>query len=261
MKEKPNILITNDDGINAPGIRHLWNALNEVANVTIIAPMMEQSATSLSITIRQPLHIEKFKWPQSTSAWQVNGTPADCVKLALSVILETQPDLIVSGINRGTNSGRNILYSGTVAAVIEGVMRNIPGIAFSCRDYKEPDYQITEEYITKIVQYTLQHSLPKGTFLNINFPYKALPIQGLKLTKHGKEYWMENPNERSHPSEGHSYYWLGAKLATFDEEEDSDISWLNQGYIAAVPVQIGELTDYQHLKKCKNHFEEIYLKK
>lgn len=126
MKKKPKILITNDDGIHAPGIRHLWTALKDIADLVVCAPAMEQSAVGLSITIRHPLHIQKIKWHASESAnaitWAVNGTPADCVKLGLSVIYDEQPDLIVSGINRGTNAGRNVLYSGTVAGAIESVM-------------------------------------------------------------------------------------------------------------------------------------------
>src|SRR5690348_2759860 len=137
MKRKamnqPYILVTNDDGVHAPGIKHLWKALSKIANVVVVAPASEQSAVSLSITTRQPLRTEKIDWPriENEQVWAINGTPADCVKLALNVILSTPPQLIVSGINRGSNAGRNILYSGTVAAVIEGVMHNIPGIAFS----------------------------------------------------------------------------------------------------------------------------------
>src|SRR5262249_28069062 len=142
MVKRPYILVTNDDGVHAPGIKHLWTALAEVADVVVVAPVSEQSAVSLSITVRHPLRIEKMEWPWAKEAqvWTINGTPADCVKLALSVILPHPPQLIVSGINRGNNAGRNILYSGTVAAVIEGVMHNIPGIAFSVANYFHPDY-------------------------------------------------------------------------------------------------------------------------
>src|SRR5262245_14985477 len=147
MKMRPHILITNDDGIHAPGIKHLWKALQDIAQVTVIAPAAEQSAVSLSITIRNPLKIDKVTWSEGTEVWSVSGTPADCVKLGLSVLLQNPPNLIVSGINKGNNAGRNMLYSGTVAAVIEGIMHDIPGIAFSCKDYVQPDYQATEKYI------------------------------------------------------------------------------------------------------------------
>lgn len=257
MKTRPHILITNDDGIYAPGIKHLWNAIKEMADVTIVAPAGEQSAVSLSITIRHPLRIEKIEWP-SQRAWSVTGTPSDCVKMALSVILPSYPDLIVSGINRGTNAGRNVLYSGTVAAIIEGVMHGIPGVAFSLGDYYNPSFHLVESFIPQIVRYTLKHPLPSGTFLNVNFPEDAKKgIKGIRMAKQGKEYWAENPEQREHPAEGHSYYWLGAKLAEFEEDEESDIYWLKQGYAAAVPLHIGELTDQLHIQKQKKIFEEF----
>jgi len=258
MKKKPHILITNDDGILAPGIKHLWSALREIAEITVVAPLLEQSAAGLSITIRSPLRLESLDWPEGIKVWGVSGTPTDCVKLGLSVVVETRPDLIVSGINRGTNAGRNVLYSGTVAGVIEGVMNDIPGIAFSCSDFTHPDYQTAEKHIPKIVEYVLAHPLSKGTLLNVNFPSKDhTTIKGLKLTRQGKERWIENPDKRLHPMEGHTYYWLGAKIVECDEHEDSDISWLKKGYIAAVPVHVGELTDHLHLRERKIHFEQF----
>lgn len=259
MKDKPNILITNDDGIHAPGIKHLWNALKDVANVTIIAPAAEQSAVALSITVRHPLQIHRVPWANDSPAWAVTGTPADCVKMALSVILDAPPDIVVSGINRGTNAGRNVLYSGTVGGVIEGILHDIPGIAFSCREYQSPNYEAFERYIPKIVSHTLEHKLPEGTLLNVNFPeHHEDGIKGFKLTRQGKEFWGEDPDERSHPAEGHSYYWMGAKLLQFDEHEESDITWLKRGYLTAVPVHVGDLTDHGHLAERKAHFETLF---
>lgn len=256
MDSKPNILITNDDGIHAPGIRHLWNALKDLANISIIAPVQEQSAVGVGITIRHPLHIHQVTWPESTKAWSVTGTPADCVKLAMSVILDKKPHLIVSGVNRGSNAGRNILYSGTVGSVIEGLFQDIPGIAFSCLDFFDTNYQKIEKYIPRIVNYVLKHPLPTGTLLNVNFPEGKHEIQGVKLARQGKEMWVEDPHKRSHPLENHSYYWLGAKLRQFEEHEDSDIAWLSKGYVTAVPVHVNELTDLLHLNSVKDHFEE-----
>lgn len=253
--KRPHILITNDDGIQAPGIQSLWESLHEFADITIVAPAYEQSCVSLSVTIRKPLKIESFPWKNNTKAFSVTGTPADCVKLALNVILDKAPDMVVSGINRGTNAGRNILYSGTVAGAIEASLHDIPAIAFSCRDYVDTDYQTASLHIPGIVKHLLQHPFATGTLLNVNFPSKAHNIQGVKMTKHGKEYWGEEPDERFHPVEGHAYYWMGAKLVAFEEEEDSDISWLHKGYIAAVPINIGSLTDTQQLDKWRCHFE------
>lgn len=254
--KKPKILITNDDGIQAPGIWHLWHALKDHAEITIVAPSKEQSAVALSITIRDPLVLKKMDWEDAATAWHVNGTPADCVKMALSVIMDSPPDLIVSGINRGSNAGRNVLYSGTVGGVIEGVLRDIPGIAFSCYRYHSPDYQVVEKFIPAIVDYVLDHKPPQGTLLNVNFP--DAEIKGFKFTRQGKEFWGEAPDERNHPHEGHSYYWMGAKLLKFDEHEDSDITWLQKGYVTAVPIHVSELTDHDHLNEKKSHFEALY---
>lgn len=257
MNVRPKILITNDDGIHAPGIRHLWNTLKDMADTTIVAPATEQSAVGVGITLRTPLQIHQVNWPENAAAWSLTGTPADCVKMGLKVILNNQkPDLIVSGINRGSNAGRNIMYSGTVGGTIEGIIQGIPSIAFSCADYFDTNYQKVEQYIPSLVNYILKHPLPSGTLLNVNFPEHKHEIKGFKLTRQGKEFWGENPHERRHPAEGHSYYWLGVKLQQYDEHEDSDIVWLSRGYIAAVPVHVGELTDLTHFHASRDHFEK-----
>ena len=263
MQTKPNILIVNDDGINAPGIKHLWNALKDHAKLTIVAPAHEQSGVGLSITIRDPLHIRQVEWPENTPAWHVTGTPAVCIKIALSVILTEKPDLVVSGINRGTNAGRNVLYSGTVGGTIEAVMRDIPAIAFSCWEFTEsPSYSAAELYVPEIVRYVLEHPLPNGTLLNVNFPNEMhRQMNGIRFARQGKGFWGEDFAERRHPAEGHSYYWMGAQLMKFDEHEESDIVLLQQGYATAVPVHVGELTDLKHFHACKDHFEERFNEK
>lgn len=259
MNERPLILITNDDGIYAPGIKHLWKSVQGLADLAVVAPAGEQSAVSLSITIRHPLRIEKVEWTAPhTDVWSVNGTPADCVKLALSVILPRPPQLILSGINRGTNAGRNVLYSGTVAAIIEGIMHGIPGIAFSLGDYFNPSYQEVEAFIPSIVRYVFNHPLPEGTFLNVNFPQKTPNgFRGIRLTRQGKQYWAENPEQRQHPAENMPYYWLGSRLAEFDEHPDCDVAWLKKGYATAVPIHIGDLTCHQHLENERDLFENF----
>lgn len=252
--KKPHILITNDDGVYAPGIRHLWNAVKDICNITIVAPELEQSSSGLSVTLRRPLHIDKVEWNHpNTAAWSVSGTPSDCVKLALSVILDSPPDIILSGINRGSNAGRNVLYSGTIAAVMEGVMHNIPGIAFSTGDFYNPCFEENEKYIPSVLKYVIDHPLPAGTFFNVNFPNKGI-INGIRMTRQGKEFWAENPEKRDHPT-GNAYYWLGSRLAKFQEEEDCDIAWLEKNYATVVPIHIGELTDLEHIRKQKKHFE------
>lgn len=259
IKKRPLILVTNDDGVYAQGIKHLWKSLASYADLIVVAPTEEQSAVSLSITIRRPLQIEKITWSsfEEAKVWAVNGTPADCIKLALNVILPSQPDLIVSGINRGTNSGRNVLYSGTVAAVIEGVMHQIPGIAFSLGDFINPLYSFVEPYIFPVVDYVLTHKLPLGTLLNVNFPKEIEKgIKGIRFACQGKEYWAENPECRSHPAEGKPYYWLGARLHQSEEEKESDIALLEERYATAVPLLVGDLTHKTYLKKQQDAFNQ-----
>lgn len=260
MNNKPFILISNDDGINAPGIKHLWNCLHEKYEVAIAAPHREKSGFSLATSMVRPIHIFDVKWEKETPAWKITGTPTDSVKLALSVLLEKKPDLIVAGINRGSNAGLNVLYSGTVGCVIEGVLRGIPGIAFSCFELKDPPYKIAEKYIPHIVDHFLKYPLPKGTLINVTFPQKNLEIKGLKMAKHGQGKWVETPDERLHP-EGHYYYWMGGKLEnSIEEEKDTDTYLLNQGYITIVPIQIKKLTDNEFLNKQKDVFEKEFEK-
>ncbi len=235
--------------------------LQGFADLTVVAPHAEQSATSLSITLRAPLRLDKVDWSNGADVWCVNGTPSDSVKLGLNIVLDRMPDLVVSGINRGNNAGRNVLYSGTVAAAIESVLHGVPSIAFSCDDYWDTDYRIAHDHIPQIVQHVLDHPLPQGTLLNVNFPSKELKgIKGYKMTRQGMEFWLEDPTERSHPAERHTYYWLGAKLAQFDEHEDCDVVWLKKGYVTAVPIHVNELTDHKHLNSRKNHFEDLFQK-
>ncbi len=253
---RPHILITNDDGIHAPGIKHLWQALKAFAEISIVAPAKEQSGAGLAISPHHPLEIAQVAWPEEASAWSLTGTPADCVKFALSVCLKKQPDLIVSGINRGANHGRNVLYSGTCGGAIEGVLRGIPSIAFSSFDLKNTEYAAFEEYIPGIVNFVIEHPLPYGSLLNVNFPSTAgkTPSQySLKLTRQGKEYWLEEPQQRDSGA-----YMLGAKLSKYDEHEESDATWLDRGYITATPIHVNELTDLHYLQDKKDLFSQNF---
>lgn len=256
MNTRPEILITNDDGIHAEGLRTLWEALVDFANVSIIAPSTEKSGVGLAITFREPLRIQSLSWGKNTPAWQVNGTPADCVRLGLSILLDSPPDLIVSGINRGSNSGRNVLYSGTIGGVIEGALRNIPGIAFSCVQFDNPDYKKTKAWILPLVKHVLGSPLPPGTLMNVNFPDTG-KIHGIRLARQGRGFWIESPEERVHP-EGHSYYWLGGRWKEHEEDEESDVHLLKEGYAAAVPIHVSELTDLSCFHQRKEHFNSHF---
>lgn len=253
---KPKILITNDDGIHFPGIRRLWEALAEYADLTIVAPASNKTGAALGMTLHLPIHIEQIDWHSNTPAWKVTGTPVDCIKLALSVILKEKPDIIVSGINQGSNAGRTLLYSGTVGGVIEGVFQNIPGVAFSYDGFDDPDYKPSSKYIFPIIQHLLDHPLPIGTLLNVNIPHTS-DIKGIKLARQGKSYWIDNPDARIHP-DGYPYYWMGGKWSEQEEHEDSDVSLLKQGYITAVPAYVNELTDFNLLKARKEQFEGLF---
>jgi 5'-nucleotidase len=257
MSKKPKILIVNDDGIYAPGLKQLWNSLVDKSDLAIVAPAFEKSGAGLSLTLRKPLVIEPVSWEKETPAWKVAGTPADCVRLAIS-ILNYKPDLIVSGINRGSNSGRNVLYSGTVGGIIEGALRSIPGIAFSCEEFEKPDYEATAEYIYPFVQHILEHPLPNGTFLNVTFP-TSKTIEGVKMARQGMGYWRESPQQRLHP-EGHYYYWMGGTWHHHEEHEESDVALLKKGYVTAVPIHINEMTDQKVFESRKNHLENLFVK-
>lgn len=258
--KKPKILITNDDGLQAPGIYNLWNALHkaEIADLYLIAPATERSGTGVSITWDKPILIQQVEWPENTPAWSVDGTPADCVKMGTRVILNFTPDFIVSGINAGSNAGRNVLHSGTVGAVIEGIFRGIPGIAFSCENGEEPNFHVAEKYVASIVRYVMENPLPVGSFLNVNFPQSAKDtVKGFKLTRQGKGRWSEDPYLHIETVSGPSY-WLGGKPEELTEEEDCDIVFLRQGYMTAVPIHVHELTEQSELKKRQKEFESYF---
>lgn len=253
---KPNILLTNDDGISAPGLKSLAEALKDFADISIIAPDADASGSGVGITLKTPLRADPVAWSHGIKAWKVNGKPADCVKLGLGAILETPPDLIVSGINHGSNSGRTVFYSGTVGGVIEGALRRIPGIAFSCEDHEHPDFEAAKKYVLSIVQHTFDHPLPMGTILNVNFPNLNQPVYGIKLARQGLGYWIDNPNERIHPTDGTPYFWLGGKWEHHDEPQESDVALLQKGYITAVPIHILEMTHQNMIRDHKELFEE-----
>lgn len=262
---RPHLLLSNDDGIHASGLRHLWKCLAPFYNITICAPMREQSAVGMAVTIRDPLRMESLIWrpehpstsdsstPSQQIVWMVSGTPADCIKLALHAFFkDTPPTLILTGINRGSNAGRTALYSGTVAGAIEGALQGIPSIAFSCTEYERPDYAQAAEYIPEIVAYALAEPFTPRTVLNVNFPcLSSDKPKGFRLTRQGMEFWGENVISRKHPIEDQTYYWMGSRCVEFEEHEESDIALLQAGYITAVPLQVQDLTDHHFLEERK----------
>lgn len=250
--KKPTILITNDDGIYAPGIRFLIETIRPLGNVIVIAPDKPQSAMGHAVTIQSPLRIHTITETETYREYSCNGTPADCVKLGEKVILRGKPDLIVSGINHGSNASINILYSGTMAAVIEGAMENVPSVGFSLNDYSpSANFSHCGKVITSIANTILKNGLPDGICLNVNIPaLNGSPVKGIKVTKQAKAFWDEKFDERKDPHK-RDYYWLKGEFVCTDMEEDNDHKALNNNYVTVVPVQI-DLTAHHMIQEIKD---------
>jgi 5'-nucleotidase len=257
VNKKPKILMTNDDGIEAKGLWHLWHALAPYADITIVAPTTQKSGVGLGLTLHKPITLNPAPWDPQTSAWKVSGTPADCVRFGLKILLNEAPDLIVSGINHGSNSGRNVLYSGTIGGVIEGALRGLPGIAFSGEDEGPISFEHMEAYIWPLVSHILEHPLSSGTLLNVNFPWGHAKFRGVKLAKQGQGLWREALDKRLHPN-GEPYFWHGGEWWHHEEEEDSDVALLKEGYITVVPIQVNQLTDRPFFDARKDLFDRHF---
>lgn len=239
MKKKPLILVTNDDGITAPGIRALISVMKEIGEVVVVAPDSPQSATGHAITINSTLFINKIDIdPEIETEYSCSGTPVDCVKFAVNEILKRKPDLCVSGVNHGSNSSINVIYSGTMSAAVEAGIEGIPAIGFSLLDYNwNADFEPIKSSIKKITLEVLENGLPEGVILNVNFPkLKEKDIKGIKVCRQAKAMWQERFDKRKTPH-GRDYYWLTGEFVNMDNGEDTDEWALEHGYISVVPVQ------------------------
>lgn len=239
MKKKPLILVTNDDGIAAPGMRALISVMKELGEVVVVAPDSPQSGTGHAITVNNTLYINKVDIdPEIEIEYSCSGTPVDCVKFAVSEILKRKPDLCVSGVNHGANSSINVIYSGTMSAAVEAGIEGIPAIGFSLLDYNwNADFEPIKSSIKKITQEVLQNGLPEGVILNVNFPkLKEKDIKGIKICRQAKAMWQERFDKRQTPM-GKDYYWLTGTFVNLDKGEDTDEWALENGYISVVPVQ------------------------
>lgn len=244
------ILLTNDDGIFAPGIITLYKELGTMAEVKVVAPDRERSATSHAITVHKPLRVEEVELNGEGKGWAVTGTPSDCVKLALKALLTEEPDLVVSGINQGPNLGTDVLYSGTVSAAIEGILHGIPSLAVSLATFEEnPSFATAARVTRNIVTQMNNRQLPPRTLLNINIP--SVPyhkLKGIKVTRLGfREY--ENIFEARRDPRGKLYYWLGGEVVDRDEDmEELDTGAVKQCYVSVTPIHF-DLTNYGLLKE------------
>lgn len=249
MSKKPLILVTNDDGITAPGVRALIEVMKTLGDVVVVAPDSPQSGMGHAITINSTLHIDKVSSDgDSIEEYSCSGTPADCVKLGIRQILKRRPDLCVSGINHGSNSSINVIYSGTMSAAIEAGIEGIPAIGFSLCDYNwSANFEHCKAYVKTIAKNVLEHGLDHGTVLNVNFPkLEKKELKGIKICRQAKANWEEEFDKRQTPY-GKDYYWLTGKFVNLDHGEDTDEWALANGYASVVPIQF-DLTAHHSIQ-------------
>ncbi|SDW51602.1 5'-nucleotidase /3'-nucleotidase /exopolyphosphatase [Lutibacter oricola] len=248
MSKRPLILVSNDDGITAPGIRTLISVMNEIGDVVVVAPDGPQSGMGHAVTIDNILHCSKIKVDDGPQVeYKTSGTPADCIKIAVSEIMKRKPDLCVSGINHGSNSSINVIYSGTMSAAVEAGVEGIPAIGFSLLDYSwDANFEPLKAHIKKITLNVIENGLPEGVVLNVNFP-KAETFKGVKVCRQARANWVEEFDKRKNP-QGKTYYWLTGKFTNMDNGEDTDEWALANNYISMVPVQF-DLTAHHFIQK------------
>jgi 5'-nucleotidase len=234
---KPLILVTNDDGITSHGIRTLIEVMKELGEVVVVAPNSPQSGMGHAITIGDALRLDKNDIFPGLLAYECSGTPADCVKLAKHFVLKDRvPDLVVSGINHGSNSSISVLYSGTMSAAIEAAIEGLPAIGFSvCNHSPNADISYCKEFVKKIASQVLKTSLPRGVALNVNIPFNSENnINGIKICRQARAKWQENFEERKDPY-GRRYFWMNGSFVNFDKGEDTDEWAIANNYVSVVP--------------------------
>ncbi|MGV3504382.1 MAG: 5'/3'-nucleotidase SurE [Adhaeribacter sp.] len=256
---KPLILVSNDDGITANGIRTLVRIMKKLGEVVVVAPDSPQSATSHGITIANTLRLEEsvaLEDLAGVEAWECSGTPADCVKMAKHHVLrDRRPDLVVSGINHGSNSSISVLYSGTMSAAIEAAIEGLPAIGFSLCDFDhKADFSHIEEYVEHIARQALENGIPPGTALNVNFPKKSVKkIAGIKICRQARAKWEEEFDERRDPHQ-RRYFWLTGKFVNQDQGEDTDEWALAHNYVSVVPCQF-DMTAHFGIAQLNNEWD------
>jgi len=249
-KRKLDILISNDDGIDAPGIYALVQEMKKIGNVTVVAPDKQQSAVGHAITMNYPLRVKEFKKNGKFFGYAVQGTPADCIKLAMRAILKCTPDIIVSGVNHGSNTAISIIYSGTVSAATEGTILGIPSIAVSLTTYAQADFRYSAQIARKLALLICKRGLPPGTLLNVNVPpLKPKDIKGVLITRQGKAIWNDTFDLRRDPN-NREYYWLTGGLEKVDTDLEFDEAAVQNRYVSITPIHY-DLTDYKMLEVMK----------
>jgi 5'-nucleotidase len=250
LKKVPSILVCNDDGIDAPGIYALATELKKLGNVTVVAPHTQQSAVGHAITMNGPLRVREYQKGGKFFGLAVEGTPADCIKLALNALVKSPPDLVVSGINHGSNTAINIIYSGTVSAATEATILGIPSMAVSLTTFEKPDFRYAAKISKRIATAVLKNGLPSGTLLNVNVP--AVPekkIKGIMITRQGSTRWDDSFEVRRDPI-NQQFYWLTGTMEVIDKSKDTDQIAVENNYVSVSPIHY-QLTDHETLKKLK----------
>lgn len=253
---KPLILVTNDDGITSRGIRKLVELMSTLGEVVVVAPDSPQSGMGHAITVGDTLKIRRNEIFGELQAYECSGTPADCVKLAKHYVLKDRKiDLIVSGVNHGSNTSISVLYSGTMSAAIEGAMSGLPAIGFSLCDYDpNADMSHIDEYVIKVAKETIEKGIPEGIALNVNFPpIRNERIKGMKVCRQANANWEEDFDERNDPY-GRKYFWMVGNFVNHDKGEDNDESALANNYVSIVPCQF-DLTGYSAIRQLNEDWE------
>lgn len=242
----PLILVSNDDGITSSGIRCLVEVMKELGEVLVVAPNRPQSGMGHAITVGDTLRLKESHIFDGVKAYECSGTPADCVKMARHYVLKDlrQPDVVVSGINHGSNTSISVLYSGTMSAAIEAAIEGTPSIGFSLCDYgQDADFSHTREYVKKITEQVIRKELPKGVALNVNFPPKRHEsLKGIRICRQANAKWVEDFDERRDPN-GRKYFWMTGNFVNFDKGEDNDEWAIANNYVSVVPCQF-DLTSH-----------------
>ncbi len=257
-KEKPVILITNDDGVSAPGIRNLVEAVKDLGKIVVVAPDKPQSGMGHAITIGSPIRMQSVHFFEGIEAYQCTGTPVDCVKLAVDKVLHRKPDLCLSGINHGANHSINVIYSGTMSAAVEAAIESIPSVGFSLMDFSiDANFEGAKKYARLIVQKLLEEEQDKHMILNVNVPSVPINlIKGLKVCRQAYAKYEEDFIERQDPH-GKKYYWLTGEFVNFDKGDDTDVWALAHNYVSVVPVQF-DLTNYDLKSKFEKKWQNSF---
>jgi 5'-nucleotidase len=245
------ILVSNDDGIEAPGIFHLSGALAQEHEVYVVAPDRERSAMGHALTLHRPLRAEPVELGNGVAgAWATSGTPSDCVKLAIGALMDTPPDLVVSGINRGPNLGADVLYSGTVSAALEGCINGFPALAFSLASFSDVGYERGAAFALELVRQIQARTLPPKFLLNVNLPaLEGEAYRGVKVTKLGIRRYQDAFEKRVDPR-GRTFYWLAGEAIETGEAADSDVIAVRSNYVSVTPIQY-DMTHYPMLDPVK----------